>query len=67
MISLWLKKASLLIVVCLLLGCAGTRPRAAAPAADGKDAAYYYLLSEIETRRSDPFKALKDLDRAIEK
>ncbi len=54
-----------------MAGCAGTGPHAKSTRsvkADGakKDPTYYYLLSEVETRRNDAPKAIEALNQAIQ-
>ncbi|HSA59796.1 MAG TPA: tetratricopeptide repeat protein [bacterium] len=51
-------------------GCASTGPRGSrkeAAAPKGRDASYYYLLAEMETRRNRPAKALAYVEESIEK
>lgn len=60
------------VISALLAGCAGSlshqKPsRTVKPESGKKDASYYYLLSEAETRRNDAPKALEYLNEAIKK
>ncbi len=51
-----------------LVGCAAPRAgRKEAAAPKGRDASYYYLLAEMETRRNRPAKALAYVEEALEK
>lgn len=53
--------------VFLFFGCARTRPLVERELPGEKDAAYYYLRSEIEARGANIAEAISNLDRAIEK
>lgn len=54
-----------LIFLGLTLGCAGGRTKKEFSAPKGRGASYYYLLSEMEMRRSDPAKALAYVEEAL--
>lgn len=53
------------ILISLSLGCAGGPIKKEFSAPKGRGASYYYLLSEMESRRNEPAKALAYVEEAL--